>query len=478
MKNSYYIFLIGILSLFLHFQHFQKDLISFHSWRQTQTYSTILNFYEEDFNILNPRKNNRGSSDGISRMEFPLFQWMNAVVFRITGPSVQVVRIFTFIIGIITLFGFFHFCYQLSNKRVLSLAATWAFNFSPSFFYYTINPLPDNLALCFLVWGLYFFFKSISHSSFKLIIAYNFLFSLAALTKLPFIIAFILPISYLIFNHKNIQSSNFRFFLKSSSLITFPIIWYAYSIPTWGAKFLIKGSFSSEVDELNYLDLLSYNLVSVFPELLINYASLLFIFTGIYIGIKRKVFKTLRGKLLISYTFACIAFFLYELKAIEKVHDYYLFMFLPILFILVGYGVYYLYNKSQVLKYITLLILLIIPVTCILRMETRWDPNIPGFNKDWLVLKNELREIGNGNDLVITGNDESNCIALYYINKKGWNFHNDKLSPELMEGMIHEGAKYLFTDSKHILENDAYKGLIGSLILQKNSIVVYSLKQK
>ena len=59
---------LALLSLVMHSGHFKKDLMGAHVWRQTQTQSNIINFYEEDFNILNPRRNSRGNTDGIFRM--------------------------------------------------------------------------------------------------------------------------------------------------------------------------------------------------------------------------------------------------------------------------------------------------------------------------------------------------------------------------------------------------------------------------
>ena len=68
--------LVGIvaLSAAMHWPHFGKELMSIHFWRQTQTQSTAISFYEEDMNILNPRRNDRGASEGLFRMEFPLIQ--------------------------------------------------------------------------------------------------------------------------------------------------------------------------------------------------------------------------------------------------------------------------------------------------------------------------------------------------------------------------------------------------------------------
>jgi hypothetical protein len=69
-KNALRILLIFIplLSAAMHWRVFQTDLVGRHVWRQAQTQTVVVNFYEEDFNILNPRLNSRGSGDGIRRL--------------------------------------------------------------------------------------------------------------------------------------------------------------------------------------------------------------------------------------------------------------------------------------------------------------------------------------------------------------------------------------------------------------------------
>jgi hypothetical protein len=152
---------IIIISTAMHWKVFKLDLISIHVWRQTETQSTINNFYNEDYNILNPRRNNRGDTEGYFRMEFPLMQWLFASAAKIFGNSVLLTRILTFIIGFITLFGLYMLVKTISNNHETGLLAAWCMNFSPSFYYYTVNPLPDNFALAFAVWGMAFFFLSI-----------------------------------------------------------------------------------------------------------------------------------------------------------------------------------------------------------------------------------------------------------------------------------------------------------------------------
>ncbi|MFW5821628.1 MAG: glycosyltransferase family 39 protein [Bacteroidota bacterium] len=108
-------------------------------------------------NILNPRRNDRGDTEGIFIMEFPLMQWLGAMLYEIFGRHLIITRIYMFIVGLLTLLGIYKLLNTLFNNTLLALIGTWAFNFSPSFYYYTINPLPDNLALCLSVWGLVMF---------------------------------------------------------------------------------------------------------------------------------------------------------------------------------------------------------------------------------------------------------------------------------------------------------------------------------
>src|SRR5690349_21283493 len=143
-----------LISFFMHLPHLQKEIVGVHAWRQTQTQSNIANFYEEDMNILNPRRNDRGSGDGILRMEFPLMQWLIAATQKVVGTDILVTRVWLFLLGAVTVFGMRKVVSLLFDKPATGDLAAWAFAFSPGFFYYMINPLPDNMALCAGVWGI------------------------------------------------------------------------------------------------------------------------------------------------------------------------------------------------------------------------------------------------------------------------------------------------------------------------------------
>ena len=187
---------IGVLGFIMHYEHFNKDIVSAHYWRQAQTQSTIINFYEEDMNILNPRRNDRGNSDGIFRMEFPLMQWLVACTYKIFGNHFWICRIFMFFIGLLSVAGIHKFLAAVFNNDILALIGAWAFNFSPCFYFYTINPMPDNLALCCSIWGIAFFFAWYRKNHPVLLLLSGLLLSVGTLCKLPFIIYYIVPFSY------------------------------------------------------------------------------------------------------------------------------------------------------------------------------------------------------------------------------------------------------------------------------------------
>jgi hypothetical protein len=471
---------IVIISTAMHFGHFQKDLMSMHVWRQCETQSTIINFYEEDMNIFNPRRNDRGNGEGYHRMEFPLMQWLVAGAYKIFGNHLVISRIFMFIIGLFSVFGMYKLLKTLFDYEFLAVAGAWAFNFSPSFYYYTINPIPDNFALCFAIWGIAVFFSWIKKGRSYFLPLSGILLSIAALSKLPFILYFVVPLSYFLILIKEKKSWKVSL-IKGSELLIFmvlPLAWYVSVVPQWHGNGIVRGIFENKVPATGLLGNFRHHLTITLPDLLLNYGSVLFFLCGFYFIRKNKAFKNRLFPLFAALGVVLIFYVLFELNMIGKSHDYYFFPFLPLLFILVAYGAYNLFIlKSMAIRYFVIILLLVLPLLAYLRMAIRWDPSSPGFNKDLLVYKNELREAVPKNALCIAGNDISHYIFFYYIDKKGWGFDDNNLSGEKLAKMIEEGARYLYSDSRQTDDNQQITPFLDKLIMEKGSVRVYSLKQ-
>lgn len=254
--------------------------------------------------------------------------------------------------------------------------------------------------------------------------------------------------------------------------------WYVKVVPHWDGNGVVNGVLDNVVSVSTMLDYMQHNLISTLPELLINYGSVLFFIGGFYFLIKNKAYKNKSFSLFVALSITILFYFFFELNMIAKIHDYYLFPFYPLIFILVSYGAYnMLKHPSNFVNKLTILLFLVLPFTVYLRMHQRWDENKPGFNADLLIYKNELRAAVPKEALCIAGNDESRFIYFYYIDKKGWGINNDELVADTLSKMIKNGAKYLYSDSRKMDEKPEILPFLDKLILEKGSIKVFSLKQ-
>ena len=476
---------IVMISATMHFKHFQKDLMGMHVWRQTETQSTIQNFYEEDMNIFNPRRNDRGNGEGFHRMEFPLMQWLVAGTYKIFGNHLIISRIFMFIIGLFSVFGMYKLLKTIFGHEFPAIAGAWAFNFSPSFYYFTINPMPDNLALCFGIWGIALFFLWLKKGSLWSLFLSGLFLGLASLCKLPFILYFSVPVMYFImeaWKSITIQSSTIQSSIfKAAGILIFtlpPLAWYISVVPQWHGNGIVQGILDVKVPASVLLDNFRHHLTITLTESLLNYGAVLLFLASFFFIVKKKAFKNPLFPVFAVWGLVIVLYFLFELNMIGKSHDYYLFPFLPLLFILVSYGAFNLFKvKSRLVKYFVLLLLFILPLLAYLRMDGRWNPEKPGFNRDLLVYKNELRDAVPKDALCIAGNDISHFIFFYYIDKKGWGFDNNKLDEEQVGKMIKGGATYLYSDSRQIEDKAKIAGFLNELILEKGSVRVFRLKQ-
>jgi 4-amino-4-deoxy-L-arabinose transferase-like glycosyltransferase len=411
-------------------------------------------------------------------MEFPLMQWMVASSYFIFGNHIVVTRIFMFLFGLVTTLGLFVLLKILFRNSIPAVIGAWGLTFSPTFFYHTINPMPDNMALCCAVWGMVFFFRGLKKNGNGNWLVTGFLFSLAALIKLPFILYFILPV-YAV-SKKGPKSWKKSIFRISSIIvwIFLPVFWYITVIPQWGANGIVKGIIGNQLSWQQTLDYWQHNLISNLPELLLNYGSLPFFLAGIYFLIRNKAFHRYEFRYLSVLGIFLLLYYLFESNMIGKSHDYYLFPFLPPMFIVVGYGGWKVMAlKPSFTRPVVIMLLLILPLTCYLRLAHRWNPEKPGFNKNLLEHKTDLRNAIPGDALVIAGNDPSRYIFFYYIDKKGWGFERDWLSADTLSSFIDRGATYLYSDSRATDERADILPYLDRLVLERGNIRIYRLKK-
>lgn len=475
---------IPLVSFILHFRIFTWDLQGQHAWRQTETQSMIRNFAEKDFNILNPRVNNRGDKNDIFRMEFPLMQWIYAIFFKLFGDHIIISRILDFLVGLITVFGFYRMCFGLTRHYVASLGAAWAFSFGPTFFFYTMNPLPDVMALCFCIWGMVFFFDWTRDRRWWDALLCMVFFTLSTLVKLPFIVFFSLLGTDELFRLFRTRFRSFRELLLvavfSLAILSPALAWYIWVIPGWHGNPIVQGMFGLTKDQMPHLyDILQYNLLQVFPKLLLNLWALPFFLTGLlFIFIRRYYRRSLFAPLFIL-SIGVLTYYLFEAMMIDKWHDYYLFPFLPEIFLIVLYGLYQLLKSQRaLLVLIVFCILAYLPVYAYTTTDYRWNIDPGAENPDFLKYKVELRKATPDTSLVIVANDISPYIYLYHLHKKGWAVECYRMSGDTLADRIKHGARYFYCDTRRLDSDSSTQSHFDRLIMQIDSIKVWALKTK
>lgn len=466
---------LPVILLVMHLRIFTTPLVGVHVWRQTQTQQNIENFVNEDFNILNPRLNNHGNESAVQRMEFPLMQWSFALFYKLFGDHLIITRMLSFIIGLFSVWGMFALVKKLVPDPVIALGAAWCFAFSPLLYYYSLNPLPDNLALCLAIWSLvatldYARTRSMRDAFFAALLLMS-----ATLCKLPFIVYGGGLLVLFLRDVKQQPQTAWRFAGLTTLVFIPAIAWYAWVMPGWEGNGVLTGILDNDRSRL--LEYLWGNFSSTLPELLLNYGACLFFVLGFVLFFRRRLWKDIRYRVLLFAALPVLAYFIYELNMIATVHDYYLLPFLPFLFLLVGGGIYLLLRSTKKTMHVIAIVLFaVLPFTAFLRTDSRWDVNEPGFNKDLLVHREELINAVPPDALCIAGNDLSQRIMFYYIKKRGWNFMNEEIDAAKLQELIPKGARYLYSDSPLTLNDTTIRKFFRRTIGTFGSIQVYELK--
>ena len=260
-------------------------------------------------------------------------------------------------------------------------------------------------------------------------------------------------------------------------LICLPsIIWYVLVISSWNGNGVVTGVFDNKINLFEFWDIFQFNLFSTVPELLVNYATLPFFIIGFMILLKIINFKNQIHTSFLLVSFLASFYFFYEINMITKVHDYYLLPFLPLIFSIVLVGIIYAVRSENVLiKYLLLLTIIFCPITAYLRCNTRWNIYDPGTTKEYVIYKKKLQSVLPKTAKVIVDNDESNCINLYYLNRKGWGIQKNTLTEDILIERIKIGATHICSDND-ISKLPLVKKYLDSLILEIPPLKIYKLK--
>ena len=478
-----------LLSAWLHRSIFPLELQGIHNWRQSQTMWNVYNFVHQDNNILNPRVSHlNGSNDNLLRYEFPVMQWAIAQVVRLFGHEVATARVCVFLITVLGALGFYRLLRVMAFGRGVAVSGTILLLFSPVLYFYSVNVLPDLLALAAAIWYLSFVFSYIrTRRAVHLWAAAAFL-CLATLAKLPFALFGIVSVVHffrLLFSRVGGWRSALAVAGAHLLLITPAVAWYAWVMPGWTDNPVLYGIFASTNSRGENLRILHHYADQYIPYDLLSPAVWLPMLIGVVwpwrpaAGIPR--FR--------SYLWAlALMTLLYvglQWNTINTVHDYYLLPLLPWMYVVATAGLARLYELVCRFGVPRVGVALLIVLVCAAPVYA-YRLRQPAYAVDRSYHYEELQDVlANAKDLQAAAPDEATVIVLndnalhiftWLIRKRGYVFWDDSVRPLWIKDMIDNyGATYLYSTSRRVDDDPGAAPYLDRLIMERGNVRVYRL---
>ena len=189
LQPDWALLLILALGAYFRFQYIELPMADAHGWRQIFNADVARNFAEQSLNILYPRVNWGGAGDPVVSMEFPLLQWIAAVLFRQFGEREIICRLLSIVFSLATIAGL----YGLANAvwgRAVARGAAFLFAISPSAIFFGRAFISDTPMVCFSVFGVWGFAAYLLHGKRQAVVWGAAAAALACMTKLPAVVIF------------------------------------------------------------------------------------------------------------------------------------------------------------------------------------------------------------------------------------------------------------------------------------------------
>ena len=228
LQPDWALLLILALGAYFRFQYIELPMADAHGWRQIFNADVARNFNEQSLNILYPRVNWGGAGDPVVSMEFPLLQWIAAVLFRQFGEREIICRLVSIVFSLATIAGL----YGLANAvwgRAVARGAAFLFAISPSAIFFGRAFISDTPMVCFSVFGVWGFAAYLLHGNRQAVVWGAAAAALACMTKLPAVVIFA-PIVWLAWETRRFGLVRDRVFLAGfGTAFLMTAAWYYHA---------------------------------------------------------------------------------------------------------------------------------------------------------------------------------------------------------------------------------------------------------
>jgi Dolichyl-phosphate-mannose-protein mannosyltransferase len=430
------------------------------TWRQTLTMTITRNLYEIDSNILYPRIDTGGQGSGIFAGEFPIFNYIIFIFFKIFGYHSWFGRLINLIISSVGLWFFYQIVKKISTERI-AFYSTLAYSVTITF-QYARKTMPDTFALSLVIIGVYFSFLYLEKQRLKDLSIAFILITLGLLSKMPAFCA----LSFLVvpmLNPSNTLQRKMRLSIVLGVSVGIMCLWYFGWVPYlletyhnqlfWPVSLTEGWKIFLELSDQGWLR-----------------------FTDTLFGIKATFIVSLMGlgaliinkqkALITMFSVYSVIFFVFALKTggVFCTHFYYIIPFAPAMSILVGYFL----SEIPVPSWIRVLVaFLLLNASNNIQRFDMFPPNAINYFSE---LEGIMDKYVGKNEKIMVGGGAFNPTYNYFAHRKGWAVNNDVLSKKnWMPDFKKEGMKYIVVDRHYVRDSMPYP-----ILFQNTDFTIYN----
>lgn len=467
------ILLIAGLSVLIHLIYLNQPLVDAQNWRQADTAAIARNFYTEDFRLLYPRVDWRGTTEGYVEGEFPLYPYLVAILYKAVGGVHEALgRLLSAVFFALSVLMLFKLAAKLYTRNIGYLSAL-LFTLMPINVFYGRTFMVEPLMILCSIAMVYEFSEWLDRGGWvRFLIAVGWS-TLALLVKIPTLYMG-LPLVFLA--HRTFGKKMWRqwaLWVFAVLVLLPPILWYAHAhrlflqthltFGIWNQYGYSKfGSLALRLDPAFYSKLLE----RIFGVILTPVGGVLFL-----VGLLWPV-RDHREYVLHVWVLAVIIYVFIAAEG-NRALDYYQMPLVPPAVILMAKPLWAVLNGTVIQRTVLgqrlstraaigLFVALIAAFS-----YTYAQPLFKGhlyttyFTSEVEIGKQVDQRVPRDARIVVIDLDENrrapyrsqNPVLLYHCNRKGWQITPDEASPEHIEALRKQGATVLVTSILEMVKN-------------------------
>ena len=462
-----------------------QDVQGYHTWRQSMTMQMARGFLLHDANILNPttaRIDTDTDRPKVFRMEFPAVPWSIGMAQRAFGDRIVVARVVMLLFGALAVVGMFFLCLRIGLGADAGLVTALLLAFSGLFHYHSISFFSDILALAASIWYLAAFISYVRAPTARGAWITAAWLGLAALVKLPFVLYGIASVVFFlreIVRRRRLDAPPLLF-AGAHLLLALPALaWYLAAVPTWQGNEVVTSIFSRNIAYEKVIEIATAHLTFIWPFLILSPLAL----PLAVIGAVRATRRHWRGRLALPLLGLPVLTFLYfflEFDLISFNHDYYMFPFQPWLYVLVGFGAYWLLAGPYrtVRRWLAVGALAGLLFLSHGMVRDRWTlASNYDYERPMLVHRRALSNAIPDDEPVIMLNDRTFVQFPYAVRKYGYTYRDDGMRSLWIQDLYEkQRVRYLYSNSRTFeARPDIYRHF-AELVLEAGNVRLWKLR--